>query len=343
MAASGNLSAVLYGVGDLRIEERPVPEPGPDEVLVEVRSVGVCGSDVHYYEHGRIGDFVVRDPLVLGHETSGVVVGRGSRARRLRTGQRVALEPGVPCGRCRECRTGRYNLCPYIRFFATPPVDGTFARYVVIHEDFAHPLPDQLDDDAGALMEPLCVGVWANRRAGTGTGTRVLVTGAGPVGLLTAQVALASGAPYVAVLDINPDRLALARRLGIEHTIDAGGSVELADVDPDILIECTGAPSALRAGIRALRPRGVAVVVGVGTDPDLALPFAPMHERELTLTTTFRYANSYPDAIALAAAGRVQLAPLIGARLPLERAEDALRMPRTDPAVLKTVVAVGNP
>ena len=205
MAERSNLAAVLHGTGDLRIEDRPMPVPGPHEVVVEVRSVGVCGSDVHYYEHGRIGDHVVRAPMVLGHESSGVVVDPGTSG--LAAGQRVAIEPGVPCGRCDQCRRGTYNLCPNVVFFATPPVDGSLARYVAVHAAFAHPVPDSLSDDAAALVEPLSVGLWANRRAGTGIGDRVLVTGAGPIGVLCALTARVAGAGWVGLADVHPARL----------------------------------------------------------------------------------------------------------------------------------------
>jgi L-iditol 2-dehydrogenase len=338
-----NVAAVLYGTGDLRVGPHPMPAVGPRDVLVEIRSVGVCGSDVHYYEHGRIGDFVVREPLVLGHESAGVVVDRGAEAHRHPVGQRVALEPGVPCGRCRECRLGRYNLCPDVRFFATPPVDGAFARYVAIHQDFAHPLPDSLSDDAGALIEPLSVGVWANRKAGTTVGSRVLVTGAGPIGVLAAQVAHAAGAAHVAIVDVNADRLALADRLGVDETIDgrAGDlAADLATAEPDILIECTGVAPVMSAGIHALRPAGTAVLVGMGAQSDLPLPVARIQAGEITVTGTFRYANTYPAAIGLAADGRVRLDEIVGARLPLAQAEAALRMGHTDPSVLKTIVTI---
>jgi L-iditol 2-dehydrogenase len=340
---NGNLAAVLYGVGDLRIEQRPVPEPGPDEVLVEIRSVGICGSDVHYYQHGRIGDFVVREPMILGHESSGVVVGRGSRAGRHPIGQRVALEPGVPCGRCRECRRGSYNLCPDVRFFATPPIDGALARYVTIHQDFAHPVPDGLSDDAAAMIEPLSVGVWANRKAGTTIGSRVLVTGAGPIGVLAAAVARAAGAGHVAIADVNADRLAKAAELGVDQVIDTradDAAAALAAVEPGILLECTGVAPVVRAGIHALCPAGTAVLVGMGAEPDQPLPVARIQGRELTVTGTFRYAHTYPEAIALAASGRVALDAIVGARLPLAQAEAALLMGRTDPSVLKAVVTV---
>ena len=325
-------AAVLHAPGDVRVEERAVPEPGPREVLVQIAAVGVCGSDVHYYEHGRIGPYVVREPLVLGHESAGRVVALGPGATRHAAGDRVALEPGVPCGRCRECRAGRYNLCRDVRFFATPPVDGAFADYVAIHEDFAFALPDSVSDEAGALMEPLSVAVWACRKAGVAPGARVLVTGAGPIGLLTLQVALASGAAAVAVTDVNEHRLALARRLGATDRLE----------DADALVECSGHPDALRQGIAALRPAGTAVVVGMGPEEDATVPLSLIQNRELWLTGTFRYANTYPTAIALAAAGRVDLEAIVTARFGLDQAEAALRAGREDPAAVKAMVIPGS-
>ena len=147
--------SVLRGVGQVDVEERPVPEPATDEVVVEVGSVGVCGSDVHYYEHGRIGPYVVESPLVLGHEAGGVVTAIGSAVTTLEIGQRVSIEPGVPCRRCPQCLAGRYNLCPGVRFFATPPYDGAFSQYVAMPASFVYPIPDGMSDDAAGLIEPL--------------------------------------------------------------------------------------------------------------------------------------------------------------------------------------------
>src|SRR5919107_3334672 len=228
MAPQTNLAAVLYGIGDLRIEERPMPQPGPHEVVVEIHSVGICGSDVHYYEHGRIGNHVVNAPMVLGHESSGVVVDRGPAATALGIGQRVAVEPGVPCGHCEQCRRGAYNLCPDVVFFATPPVHGSLAQYVTVHEAFAHPVPDSMSDDAAALIEPLSVGVWANRKAGTGIGSRVLVTGAGPIGVLCALTARVAGAGWVGLADVHPARLAAAAAFGVDRVIDARAETDYA-------------------------------------------------------------------------------------------------------------------
>ncbi len=221
--------AVLRGAGDVAIEERPAPRPGRGEVLVTVGSVGVCGSDTHYYDHGRIGRFVVESPLVLGHEASGVIAAVGDGVDPSRVGQRVSIEPGVPDLTCRMCLSGRYNLCPDMRFFATPPIDGAFAELVVVHEAFAHPVPDSISDDAAALLEPLSVAVWACRKARVTAGSRVLVTGAGAIGLVSVQTALAFGATEVAVSDVNPARLALARELGATAVIDA------RDAGPDSL------------------------------------------------------------------------------------------------------------
>ena len=330
--------SVLYGVGSLGIEERPDPVPGPREVVVRVASVGVCGSDVHYYEHGRIGSHVVDAPLVLGHEASGVVVGVGAEVTRVEVGQRVSLEPGVPDFTCPECLAGRYNLCHGMRFFATPPIDGAFAELVTTHEAFAHPVPDTLSDDGAALLEPLSVGLWACSKASVGAGSRVLVTGAGPVGLMAAQVARALGAAEVVVTDVNPHRLQVARDLGATAVIDARHqSVAGCGIEPDVLLECSGHPGATGEAIRAVARAGRVVLVGMGGD-ELALPLSRVQEYELTVTGTFRYAHTWPAAIALAASGRVELDRLVTGRYSLDRVGDALTVARTDPRAVKPVV-----
>ena len=335
--------SVLHGAGDVRLEQRPVPVPGRGEVLVEVAAVGVCGSDVHYYREGRIGDYVVEQPLVLGHEASGTVVALGPGVAAERLGQRVALEPGVPDGTCAQCRAGRYNLCPAVRFFATPPVDGAFARYVVLLADFAHPVPDSLSDEEAALVEPLAVGVWANQKAGVQPGDRVLVTGAGPVGLLALQVALARGASSVTVTDVSPQRLVVATRLGATRVVDSREAPDLAAVvEADVLLECSGAQQAVSAGIAALAPAGRVVLVGMAGSATAELPVQLLQTRELTLTGTFRYAGSYPAAIALAASGRVDLASLVTGRYSLADAEQALTAAVRDPATIKPVVVPGR-
>jgi L-iditol 2-dehydrogenase len=334
-------AAVLNRPGDVKVVERPDPVPGSHEVVVRVTAVGVCGSDTHYFDHGRIGRFVVEQPMVLGHESSGVIEAVGSEVDPGRVGQRVSIEPGVPDFTCQQCLAGRYNLCPAMVFYATPPVDGSLAELAVIHETFAHPVPDSMSDETAALLEPLSVGVWACRKGGVSAGSSVLVTGAGPVGLVAAQVAGACGAAMVAVADINPYRLSVASRLGATLAIDVRdaelGKAFAESMRPDILIECSGHPGITGDGIRALAPNGTAVLVGMGGD-ELALPLSVVQERELSVTGTFRYANTWPTAIALVTSGRVTLDVLVTGHFSLDQTAQALTAARDDPHAIKAII-----
>jgi len=271
------LCAVLHGVRDLRLEERPVPEPGPDEVLVRISRVGVCGSDVHYYTHGRIGGYVVREPMILGHESAGTVVARGRNVTRFSEGHRVTMEPGFTCRKCFYCRSGHYNLCPAVTFMATPPVDGALCEYVAWPEDFVFPLPDDLTLDEGAMMEPLSVGLWAAARGGVRPGDSVAIWGCGPIGLLTLQACKVAGATTLIGVDLEEYRLERARRLGATHTFnDSDGTAldalrrvcaGLRGFGPDhsgvdVAFETAGSVATTRNALAAARPGGVAVLVG---------------------------------------------------------------------------------
>ncbi|MGP3770332.1 NAD(P)-dependent alcohol dehydrogenase [Streptomyces sp. SDT5-1] len=346
MATTTHRAAVLHGPKDLRVEDRPVPQPGADEVLVAVRAVGLCGSDLHYYEHGENGPNVLRRPTVLGHEPAGHTVGD---ADGLPAGTPVAIEPAHPCGRCALCRAGRYNLCPQGTCFGSPPTDGALTELVAVPRDFVHPLPDGMDVKLGALVEPLAVAVHAVRRAAVEPGQRVLVTGAGPIGVLVAQVAAACGAT-VTVSDVAPARREFAQRLGLASvdaaalTPDPARAHALAAPEGyDTVLDCSGVGPALVSGIRALRPGGTAVVVGNPVHPDTELPLAWMQRQELTLLTSFRYAaGDFAAAVRLAGAGRVRLDGLVTAEFPLERADEALRTALTDRTQLKVLVTPGG-
>ena len=331
-----NLTAVLPRPGEIVLEERPEPRPGLRDVVVAVEAVGVCGSDVHYYRHGRIGSFVVTGPLVLGHEAAGTVVAAGAEAAHP-VGTRVAIEPGVPCRRCGQCRAGSYHLCRDIQFLATPPVDGAFTRLLAVPDDFAHPLPEQLDAEQGALLEPLSVGIWACRRADLRPGDRVLISGAGPVGLLAAEAARALGAGSVTVTEVSPSRLAVARRRRLDAVVDAAGGLDLAP-EFDVLLECSGAPGALAAGLRCLAPGGRAAVVGLSNEDEVSLPLGLVHDREVTVGMVFRYAHTWPTAISLAATGRVDLTGLVSHRFGLAQTEAALTAGATTPDLVKAMV-----
>jgi L-iditol 2-dehydrogenase len=331
-------AAVLRKPGKVVIEDRPIPRAGAGQVVVRVRAVGVCGSDTHYYEHGRIGRFVVEAPLVLGHEAAGEVTDVGPGVTRLVAGQRVSIEPGVPDLTCGQCLAGRYNLCANMRFFGTPPVDGAFAEYVVVHEAFAHPVPGSVGDHAAALLEPLSVGIWACMKARVTAGSRVLITGAGPIGLVSLQAALAFGATEVVVSDVNPVRLAVANELGATTVIDAR-ETSVTDLHrrPEVLLECSGHPPAIGEAIRALDSAGRAVLVGMSGD-EILLPLSVIQERELEVTGTFRYAGTWPRAIALVASRRIDLDRLVTGTYRLDQAEEALTAGRRDQQSVKVVV-----
>ncbi|TXG90983.1 NAD(P)-dependent alcohol dehydrogenase [Rhodococcus rhodnii] len=314
--------SVLHPGGSITEERRPIPAPGPGDVLVQIASVGVCGSDTHYYRHGRIGEFVVDTPLVLGHEASGRIVAVGAGVAEGRVGQRVSIEPQRPDPASAESLRGDYNLSPNLDFFATPPVDGAFAEYVTIGSAFAHAVPDTIGDDAAALLEPLSVAIAALRKARVGLGSAILVAGAGPVGLLCVQVARAAGATVIAVSEPDDARREQARRHGATHVFSPPDRPD-PGVPIDAFVDASGVPAAVRSGIDAVRPGGGVVLVGMGAD-EMTLPVSLIQNRELTLTGVFRYANTWPTAIALVASGAVDLDSLVTGRFGLAEVPAAL-------------------
>jgi L-iditol 2-dehydrogenase len=330
-------ASVLLAPERIAVEERPVPALDADQVLVEITAVGVCGSDVHFYHEGRLGDWVVTEPLVLGHESAGRIVAVGAGVDPARIGQRVSIEPQRPTPSSRETLAGRYNLDPGMRFYAVPGVDGAFAQYAAIQSHFAWPVPDGVSDDAAALMEPLSVAIAAAQKAGITGGSHVLITGAGPVGILIAQVARAYGATSIVVSDVSEGRREQALRFGATAVFDPA-VVSAAEAAPevDVYLDASGAAAAVRDGIRAVRPAGTVVLVGMGA-PEFPLPITLIQNRELVVTGVFRYANTWPTAIELAAGGRVELDAMVTGHFGLDEVEQALAS-TTQPGVLKSVV-----
>ena len=340
--------AVLKAPGRLELEARPRPEPDPEEVLVAIGEVGICGSDLHYFEHGRIGDFVVDEPLILGHESAGEVTEVGAAVSDVDVGTRVALEPGVPCRRCAHCRRGEYNLCPDVTFMATPPDDGAFAEYVAWPADFAHPLPESVSVREGALCEPLSVGVHAVRRGEVGVGDSVLVTGAGPIGLLAMAAARAAGAAEVFVSDVTAAKRERARERGADAAIDPTGA-DLADAvadrtggaGADVVIEAAGARSAISGSLDAVRWGGTVVFVGLADEAEVPLDVLDIVDKELDVRGSFRYRNAYPAAIELLADGVVDVAGIVDFEAELAEIEPAFRRAMDDETV-KGMVSVGQ-
>lgn len=330
----------LHGLRDLRPERLPRPEPGPGEVLLRVASVGVCGSDVHYYVEGRIGAQVVTAPLVLGHEFSARVAAlpasrsTGDKgAGGLAEGQLVAVDPSVSCGRCEPCLTGHPNLCPEVRFCGTPPVDGALAEYVVMPAENCFPLPQGMTADEGALLEPLGIALHSVDLAHLKAGHTVAVLGAGPIGLLVAAVARAAGASQVIVTEPIAHRREFACQYVAEVALDPGQVDVVSEIlrltggrGVDAAFDASGAADTPRQAAAAARIGGQLVLVGTSADDTLILDASTLRRRGLTIRPVRRMKNTYPRAIRLVQAGQVDLKPLATHRFSLERVADAFEL-----------------
>jgi L-iditol 2-dehydrogenase len=332
-------ASYLVKQGEIAVKTINIPQLDDDQVLVKVASVGVCGSDVHYYQHGKIGPYVVDHPLILGHELSGTITAVGKNVRAERIGSRVSVEPQRPCRVCKECKAGRYNLCPEIEFYATPPIQGGFCEYVTIQSDFAYDIPDSMSFDAAALIEPLSVGIWAAKRAEISVGSRILIAGAGPIGLIMAQVARAFGAAEIYITDINEQRREFALRHGATVGLDPRTD-QVEGLEVDAFIDASGVAAAVSQGIKAVGPAGRVILVGMGND-DVTLPVSYIQGKEIWVSGVFRYANTWPIGIELVASGKVDLDILVTHTFGLGEVEEALNSAKL-PGALKAIVKPGS-
>ncbi|XP_049814067.1 sorbitol dehydrogenase-like [Schistocerca nitens] len=336
-AEDRNLSAVLYGIDDLRLEEMPIPEPKENEVLVRVHCMGICGSDVHFLKHGRIGSYTLAGPMVLGHEASGVVVRTGAAVSHLQPGDRVALEPGVPCRQCTLCHTGRYNLCRDVRFCACPPTHGALTGFFAHAADYCYKLPKNVSLEEGAMLEPLSVAIHACRRAGITLGSSVLIIGAGPIGLVTVLTAKAMGATNILITDLLPHRLEMAKKIGATSTLHIRSAdkqktvkeiVSLLKCEPHISIECSGSENGICLAVLATAPTGVVMLVG-NSPPEVKVPLIEASLKEVDIRGIFRYSNTYPTALSMVASGVVDIKHLITHKYPLEKIAEAFEKAHT--------------
>ena len=323
--------AVMLGIGKMGFEEREIPKVKDDEVLVKLEYVGICGSDLHYYETGAIGDYVVEPPFVLGHEPGGTVVEVGKNVKHLKVGDRVALEPGKTCGHCEFCKTGRYNLCPDVVFFATPPVDGVFQEYVAHEADLCFKLPDNVSTLEGALIEPLAVGFHAAIQGDAHLGQRAVVMGAGCIGLVSMMALKARGVSEVYVVDIMEKRLEKALELGATGVINGAKEdvlervKELTDgAGMDLVIETAGTEITTRQAIHMAKKGSNIVLVGYSKSGEMTLPMSLVLDKELTFKTVFRYRHIYPMAIDAVAAGKVNLKGIVTDVYELDEAQKAM-------------------
>ncbi|MBR9840039.1 MAG: NAD(P)-dependent alcohol dehydrogenase [Rhodobacteraceae bacterium] len=314
---------VLEEKGRLSLREFDIPGTlGPRDVRIRTHTVGICGSDVHYYTHGKIGHFVVNEPMVLGHEASGTVIECGAEVSGLVPGDRVCMEPGIPDPTSRASKLGIYNVDPAVTFWATPPVHGCLAPEVIHPAAFTYELPDAVSFAEGAMVEPFAIGMQAALRARIQPGDTAVVTGAGPIGMMVALAALAGGCARVIVADLAQPKLdIIAAYDGIE-TVNIR-ETPLPDAvaaatdgwGADVVFECSGAAPAILAMHELARPGGAIVLVGMPVDP-VPVDIVGLQAKELRVETVFRYANVYDRAIALMASGKVDLKPLISASIP---------------------------
>lgn len=326
------MAAWLVAKNTLKIMPFKLPPLGPHDVRVRMKAVGICGSDVHYLREMRIAHFVVKEPMVIGHECAGVIEEVGAGVKHLSAGDRVALEPGVSCWRCRHCRGGRYNLCEDMKFFATPPVHGSLAHQIVHPADLCFKLPDSVSLEEGAMCEPLSVGVHACRRAGVGPETAVLVMGAGPIGLVALLAARAFGAPRVAIVDVDEHRLSVARSLGADAAVrvssrpdDVGEEVEriraaLGGAEIDVTLDCAGFSKTVATALGATRPGGKVCLVGMGHN-EMTVPLTSAAVREVDVVGVFRYKDTWPLCIEFLRSGKVDVKPLITHRFGFSQRE----------------------
>ncbi|NCB93435.1 MAG: NAD(P)-dependent alcohol dehydrogenase [Clostridia bacterium] len=340
--------AVMNGIGKMGFEERPIPQPKEDEVLVKLEYVGICGSDMHYYETGAIGDYVVEPPFVLGHEPGGVVVEVGEKVKHLKKGDRVALEPGKTCGQCEFCKTGRYNLCPDVVFFATPPVDGVFQEYVAHEAGLCFKLPDNVSTMEGALIEPLAVGFHAAIQGDSHAGQTAVVMGAGCIGLVTMMALKARGVSKVYVVDIMAKRLEKAMELGATGVINSMNENAVEKIKEltggagcDLAIETAGTEITTRQTIEMVKKGSTIVLVGYSKSGEMTLPMSLALDKELTFKTIFRYRHIYPLAIEAVSAGKVNLKGIVTNVFELDDIQNAMDSSVANKAdIVKAVVKI---
>ncbi len=325
-----NKAVFMSGTNNMVTKEVPVPTPGPKDVLVKVDVVGICGSDVHYYQHGRIGDFVVEGDFILGHECAGEVVEVGSEVKTLAKGDRVALEPGKTCGKCKFCKTGKYNLCPDVEFFATPPYHGVFTNYVTHPEDMCFKLPANVSNMEGALVEPLAVGLHASGMGEVKLGDTVVIFGAGCIGLVTLLSCKARGASKIYVVDILENRLETARKLGATEAINAKECDVLAKIadltegqGADVVIETAGSEFTVKQTADVVSRGGTIVLVGMTPKDETCFNFMKLMGKEGQLKTIFRYRNLYPVAINAIASGAIDVKGIVSHEFDFDHVKEA--------------------
>ncbi|SNS60879.1 L-iditol 2-dehydrogenase [Anaerovirgula multivorans] len=325
-----NKAVFMQGINNMTIKDIPMPELTDKDVLIKIDTVGICGSDVHYYQHGKIGDFVVEGDFILGHECAGEVVEVGKDVKNLSIGDRVALEPGKACGKCEFCKGGKYNLCPDVEFFATPPYHGVFANYVSHPEDMCFKLPESVSNVEGALVEPLAVGLHASNQGGVKLGDAVVIFGTGCIGLVTILSCKAKGASKIIVVDILDNRLETAKKIGATDIINAKDVDVLKKIEEltegkgaDVVIDAAGAEATVKHTVDVVKTGGTIVLVGMTPKDEVEFNFMKLMAKEAEVKTVFRYRNLYPIAINAIASGAINVKDIVSHEFDFEHTKEA--------------------
>lgn len=339
-------AAVLTGLRRIELAEVPTPMPGRGQVLVRLRAVGICGSDVHHYVDGRIGNAVDEFPVVLGHEPAGEIVALGEGVSHLAVGDRVALEPALACGLCPTCREGRQNSCPHVQFLGTPPVRGVFEEYHLFDPEQCIRLPDGISFEAAAALEPMAVALHSVNLARLKLGARVAVMGGGSIGMLTAAAARLAGASFVAMTEPIPARRALAARFGVDLVldpiaVDAVTEIRKAAGQIDAAFEAAGAQAAVDDATLVVGPGGTAVIIGIPAADRISLSVHDLRRKELQIIMARRSNHTLHPAIRLLEAGCLDPAAVITHRFPLDRTAQAMELVHAyEDGVLKAVISM---
>ncbi len=331
---------------DMRLADVPKPVPKPHEALIRVQSIGVCGSDMHYYLEGRIGSTVITRPLILGHEFSGIVEDVGAHADRSLVGKRVAIEPGIPCLRCEWCRSGHYNVCKDLFFPGGPPYDGVLCEYVCMHAEFCFPVPSTMSAAEAAMIEPLAVAVHTVELAGIKPGETAAMLGLGPIGLLTAQVAKRAGIHVLYGTDLLDYRVDAGARYGVDHAFNVAKRDTVSTImemtggrGVDVAFDTARSSDTPALACHIARPAGRCVFTGISGQDSDPLPVGVARRKELTIHWCRRFLHDYPRAIALAASGAVDVRSLITHSFPLERSQEAFELvAQSEDRVLKVSI-----
>lgn len=342
------LNCAIHGAQDLRLDQQAPEDIGPTQVRVGVKAVGICGSDLHYFRHGRVGDFLIREPLTPGHEASGQVLEVGAAVTSVKPGDRVALDPARTCGACRYCRQGDSNHCEAVHFFGSasryPHMQGAMREQVVVHESQCLPVPDSLSFELAAFGEPLAVALHAVRSAGSLLGRTVMVVGAGPIGALILMAARLAGASHVIVVDIVDQTLAACARVGATRTINAAEDPDALDAlsagkgTVDVCFEASGSYAGLASCLRAARPRGVIVTVGTLNGSSENCPFNQIMVKSLSCIGSFRFVDEYAWAVDCLSRGLLDVSPLLTAAMPVGRVHDAFALAADRQQAMKVMV-----